>query len=625
MERQNRVMTRVLAGVAGCWRRRAALWVVASVLAGCGRGSGAEPVLGMFRGGPEHTGTYAAPAGSAYGGIAWRFATRGPIRSSPVVVRDRVYVGSGDGAAYALDANTGALVWRTDLGSSADGSPAVTATRVFITTRLGRCFALDRATGRVVWEYQSGPPAKLAWGFESGDVYTSSPVPAGGLVVFGARDGYVHALDAAGGSERWRFRTGGRVVSSPAVSSNTVFAGSMDGSLYALRLESGEPLWRFDTQGHSLNSGDFGFDRRTIQSLPAVADGVVYFGAKDGNVYAVDAAGGQEKWHFSHDGSWAVTSPSVSDNVVFAGSSDAHFIQALAAPAGEETWHTPTSAAVWASPAVAGELVYFMETQGRLIAADRATGQARWTLQLPAPTMGSPVPAGNQLLVAARNDLYAIRLTRAPLQRAVFWDSTLLRQGWSSVHWELRDYLRDNGYQVLGTPGLLSFLAQRTADRAPSVIVFALDALPEAAADSTTRPLRNYLDAGGKVVWVGVPPLIWPRDPTTGAVSYDGINRAATEKLLGVNHSTAQFDRFGSLLTPAGEQWGLEGGWMADWAVPADAVTTPLALDENGNAVAWLKNYGGGPGTGFLRLPTSAAINHYDQVRAVAEAFPVTR
>jgi outer membrane protein assembly factor BamB len=53
-----------------------------------------------------------------------------------------------------------------------------------------------------------------------------------------------------------------------------VYFGSDDGNLYALHAQTGTKVWNFTTNG-------------SIQSSPAVANGVVYFGSDDGNLYAV--------------------------------------------------------------------------------------------------------------------------------------------------------------------------------------------------------------------------------------------------------------------------------------------------------------------------------------------------
>jgi len=46
------------------------------------------------------------------GQVAWEYATAGAIKASPTVSEGRVYVGSGDGHAYCLEAATGRLLWR---------------------------------------------------------------------------------------------------------------------------------------------------------------------------------------------------------------------------------------------------------------------------------------------------------------------------------------------------------------------------------------------------------------------------------------------------------------------------------------------------------------------------------
>jgi eukaryotic-like serine/threonine-protein kinase len=54
----------------------------------------------------------------------WGYRTRAKIESSPVVVGDRIYFGSGDGNVYALTMD-GKPVWKERLGHSITASPAV--------------------------------------------------------------------------------------------------------------------------------------------------------------------------------------------------------------------------------------------------------------------------------------------------------------------------------------------------------------------------------------------------------------------------------------------------------------------------------------------------------------------
>jgi outer membrane protein assembly factor BamB len=57
------------------------------------------------------------------GAELWRFQARGGIVTSPVVVGDTVYFGSGEGLLYALDRFTGETIWYLSLESPIEVSP----------------------------------------------------------------------------------------------------------------------------------------------------------------------------------------------------------------------------------------------------------------------------------------------------------------------------------------------------------------------------------------------------------------------------------------------------------------------------------------------------------------------
>ena len=86
-------------------------------------------------------------------------------------------------------------------------------------------------------------------------------------------------MNATSGAELWNYTTGGSVDSSPAVVNGVVYIGSDDGNVYALNAANGAELWNYTTGGY-------------VDSSPAVVTGVVYIGSDDGNVYALNAANG---------------------------------------------------------------------------------------------------------------------------------------------------------------------------------------------------------------------------------------------------------------------------------------------------------------------------------------------
>src|ERR1700712_5382422 len=90
--------------------RRAVLSVL--LMAGLGAGALAADTGAMFRGGAAHLGVY---PGRAIGGapvLRWKFQTGGKVVASPAVADGVAYVGSADGAFYAIDMAGGGLKWK---------------------------------------------------------------------------------------------------------------------------------------------------------------------------------------------------------------------------------------------------------------------------------------------------------------------------------------------------------------------------------------------------------------------------------------------------------------------------------------------------------------------------------
>jgi len=514
---------------------------------------------GGFHGGVDHTGVYEAAVGRFFGGIQWRFQTDGDVVASPVRWRETVYIGSGDGNLYALSLDKGEKKWSFDAGSPISSTVSIGEGTIYFGTRDGRLHAVDAVRGLLKWQFKTSAEVPLIWGHESGDYYTSSPAYDSGLVVFGAGDGNVYAVSAKDGKQRWHAQTGGRVRSSPAISAGRVFVGSMDGRIYCFDLKSGRQLWNYETEGASLNSADFGFDRRTLQSSPTVATGTIYIGSRDGGLYALDTESGHLRWRASHGTSWIITTPAVIEGTVYVASSDAAFVQALDASSGKELWRHKIGTVMWSSPAISGDTFYLGDRAGRMLAIDRSSGNLRWTFRSSDSIFSSPIVVNGMVIFGSTDGgVYALRISTDEIKRVVFSDPAFTKQA-SFNSERLTTYLEHRSYQVVHASELISFLRERVEDRLPSVVVFGTDdAPPEVVSASTSCLLRRYLDAGGKVVWPGVPPLLWPVDPETKERrGYKTVDWNATANLLGVDHGKAIFDGRGVVASLEGLRWGM--------------------------------------------------------------------
>jgi outer membrane protein assembly factor BamB len=564
----------------------------------------------MFRGNAAHSGFYHDGRGRNLAGLQWRFATGGEVNGTPVVAGRTVYAGSGDGRLYAIDLERGTERWSFDAGSPIASSPAVADGVVFFAARNGTLIAV--AQGQPKWRLKTGADIPFPWGHESGDYYVSSPVVAGDGVLFGAGDGNLYALDRTTGRVRWKAATGELIRGTPAVADGGVFIGTAGGKLYRFDLGTGKQTWAFATAGAALASGDFGYDRRTIQSSPAVSNGIVYVGARDGQFYAVDAATGSLRWKSDYGLPWVIASPAIDAGRVYLDSSDGHFVQCLDAATGKEIWKTDYGTPLWSSPSVTADVVYAGDFDGRIHALDRATGTKLWSFHTRSMVLSSPVVAGDLVVIGSSDGgVYALRTSDEQVRRIVYVPDAKDDESTKMV-----TFFADRGYEATATGAVLArFLSDRIADHTASVVVFVRGRIP----DEAQRVVHDYLVAGGKIVWCGSPAGLVSNDPEVlKKGDPKDLDWTASARLVGVDHRTTAFDERGTTATPLGRRWGLNGHWRSAWGVPIAAVTEPLSIDEWGLTTDYVKSFGGEPGTGFVRGP----ISDRDALYFVAEYRP---
>jgi outer membrane protein assembly factor BamB len=246
-----------------------------------------------------------------------------PSRSNPVIADGVLYVGSGDGAVYALDPNTGETKWRfqtgenippnafkskifppgtsvTDIMAAAasemkaqeaqgrrqvDMTPAVVSGSVFVGSEDRSFYAIDAATGQKKWSYEAG--SGISFGYA-----VPAPVVTKGNVYF-VSDAGLHAVDALTGKRKWLFETSQkRASNAPVLGDGVILLATgpvpsrspTQGSLYALDPETGNTKWVTNVEGVDIGG-------------PLTAGDMVLFSGTSA-LYAVDAASGKTKWKF---------------------------------------------------------------------------------------------------------------------------------------------------------------------------------------------------------------------------------------------------------------------------------------------------------------------------------------
>ncbi len=584
----------------------------------------------MFRGSAALTGVYETKPAYSVDAVKFTFATGGPIRSVPAVADGGLYFGSGDGNFYALDARNGQERWRFKSGGSAFSSAAVAAGQVFFASRDGNFYAIDAASGKSRWTFALGRDLGEGhyWDFN-----LSSPIVAGQNLYVGSGNGNVYALDVNSGAVRWKFDAGTRVRTTPALSGETLVFGTMSGYVIALDARTGKQRWKFATRGTKNKFSDKENDTTSIVVSPAISDGVVVIGGRDGFIYGIDLASGRQRWQTTHDGSSWILATAAQGGVAYIGSGSAAIVQAADLKTGKEKWRVKTRGAVFSALTIADDVLYFGDFGGNVYAVDKATGARLWSYPLGDRVFATPVVADGVVycgsdtgVMVALEGSTVRRAAPAAAKKAVYWEGRKSDKAFSwfqdNVDVAILNYFKSAGYDQVDAAQLAKFMNNQISARGRSVVVFADNRIPANVVgdESANAMIRRYLDAGGKVALLGTNPLAYRADPKTGVV--EQIDFAPVEQVFGVHYPSLEKVNgyYAWRVTADGERWGLHGFGVSAGVIEPAQATTVLADDEFGMASSWVKNFGGPEGTGLLQLnvPRLAPVN-YQPYRAAIE------
>lgn len=286
---------------------------------------------------------------AATGAVRWKFSTGGPVEASPLIAGDAVYFGSSDDAMYALDARTGALRWKQATGDRILGGANVAVlpdgrTRIVVGSYDRQLRAFDPKTGAV------------AWSFSTENYVHAAPAVHGARVVFGGCDGRLRMIDAADGTVLLDYKVGAYMAGSIALAegSSRAFLGHYGNAALGLDLDDEKVLWTYRDRAFPFFSS------------PALAADRIVIGSRDRRVHAIARATGKPLWTFQTQGR-VDGSPVIAGDKVVIGSADGR-LYLLRLSDGKKRWSQDLGAAIAASPAVAGGRVYIGAEDGRVYA-----------------------------------------------------------------------------------------------------------------------------------------------------------------------------------------------------------------------------------------------------------------
>jgi len=255
----------------------------------------------------------------------------GAMQGTPVIVDGVLYIGSGSGKIFAIDAATGARTWTYQPTAGGQTNRGVTVAEGLVFSGQGgnRLVALDQKTGKLVWETVVGDRG----GTPGATIYANGLVFAGVAGGEAGVRGHFGAYEAKTGKPVWAFNTipgpgefghdtwegdswqrgGGPLWSHPAVDPELGLVylpvgnaspdtdGSQRGgdnlftsSIVALDLKTGVRKWHFQEVHHDL----WDYDNQTPPVLADVRVGdqmrrLLIHGGKTGLTYILDRTNGR--------------------------------------------------------------------------------------------------------------------------------------------------------------------------------------------------------------------------------------------------------------------------------------------------------------------------------------------
>ena len=238
-------------------------------------------------------------------------------------------------------------------------------------------------------------PLSLSWQYNAPRYKSNTSTPAvyNGTVYFCSGD-RLYAADAQSGALKWKYPAeealGGMVKTSVTISDGLVFFGATDKNLYAVDAETGKYVWAYSTSG-------------SIKSSPMVSEGVVYCGSDDNCLYAINVQTGESVWTSGFKTEDDVScSPAIGQSIVVFASKDTK-IYAASAASGKTRWMYRLPMALNTTSVVIGDNAVFVPAGGLIQVLTIGSGQVRGTIKLEADVAATPVVVGKDLYVVCKN------------------------------------------------------------------------------------------------------------------------------------------------------------------------------------------------------------------------------
>lgn len=318
--------------------------------------------------------------------IVFASCTRTISVDTPIVKarKQAVYISTNNNNLISYDANSGAKLWEVITNGTNEGVPVLINEKIYFLTNSGYLYGVNVATGKITLE--------ISLGFSKLPLLTTQPSLCAYQNKLYIANKRIYCYDTLG-VQVWNYNPGAFCSTSPTIAEGKLFVGTTK-NLHCLDPLNGNFLWS-STAIVELDPADI------ITSSPRASNGLVYFGADNRKVYALEASNGNTKWTYTA-GDKVLSSPMVYGGMCIVGSQDFN-VHCIDTTTGLKRWVFPTAERVYSSPIVheLSNTVLVGSYDFNLYAIDHVSGQLKWKYPAGSLIKSSPVVAGNNVYFTA--------------------------------------------------------------------------------------------------------------------------------------------------------------------------------------------------------------------------------
>lgn len=277
---------------------------------------------------PEEPSEYNSSEGDVYDSFlieenqaVWKYNSRGPVYSRIVVDGDRLYFTNQKGNLFCLNKETGESLYVFKSGAEYASSPCIYEDRLLFQNGDGILIEVWKESGVEIRRIDLGKNViKDKW-----DYFISPPLVFQGCIYIGAGRDSFFSLDLKSFSIQWQLSGLNKMHSEAQINGDSIYLSDMGGNIVSVNRFTGEVLWNVKSGG-------------SIMGNISIYNDILFIGARDCKIHALDKNSGEELWFRSYGTGWIMSTPVVYEDSLIVTGSDGFIIQSINTQTGEELW-----------------------------------------------------------------------------------------------------------------------------------------------------------------------------------------------------------------------------------------------------------------------------------------------